>query len=301
APTGASGSGRGDRGRPTHRSLRRLPGAAGRAAVGPGQPEDPGAGGGAAAGRGGGGRLRPPGDPAGRPVRAAPGGLRGPAYRADLGRGARGAARLPAGPAGGGRGRGGGVRAGAAGPGAGPRRVRAAAPGRRGRPAVAGARRLPRAGRARPVDGPAADGAPARPGRGAGTRGATGARGVDRRAPRARRRGPTQPSVPGREVAMAAGGAAGTRRGDHETPLRRLVRRLTQTEEQRDAELLRREATRAGYRLARDCTRGQFVTLAGRLRTVTYSPRTQQPALEAELYDGTGSVTLVWLGRRSIV
>ncbi|HLV57674.1 MAG TPA: OB-fold nucleic acid binding domain-containing protein [Natronosporangium sp.] len=100
---------------------------------------------------------------------------------------------------------------------------------------------------------------------------------------------------------MAAGGAAGTRRGDHETPLRRLVRRLTQTEEQRDAELLRREATRAGYRLARDCTRGQFVTLAGRLRTVTYSPRTQQPALEAELYDGTGSVTLVWLGRRSIV
>lgn len=100
---------------------------------------------------------------------------------------------------------------------------------------------------------------------------------------------------------MAVGGAAGTRRGERETPLRRLVRRLTQTEEQRDAERLRREAALAGCGLARDCARGQFVTLSGRLRTVTYSPRTHQPALEAELYDGTGSVTLVWLGRRSIL
>src|SRR5690606_31349904 len=108
------------------------------------------------------------------------------------------------------------------------------------------------------------------------------------------------PPGSGREVAMAAGGAAGTRRGGHLAPLRRFVRRLTQTEEQREAERLRRAATRAGCGLASDCARGQLVTLSGRLRTVVYAPRTHQPALEAELYDGTGAVTLVWLGRRSI-
>lgn len=38
----------------------------------------------------------------------------------------------------------------------------------------------------------------------------------------------------------------------------------------------------------------------GTLRTVTLRPRAGLPALEAELYDGTGPLTLVWLGRRRI-
>lgn len=40
--------------------------------------------------------------------------------------------------------------------------------------------------------------------------------------------------------------------------------------------------------------------MAGTLRTVTLRPRGGNPALEAELYDGTGVVNLVWLGRRRI-
>lgn len=43
-----------------------------------------------------------------------------------------------------------------------------------------------------------------------------------------------------------------------------------------------------------------LVTVAGTLRTVTLRPRGGVPALEAELYDGTGSITLLWLGRRRI-
>ncbi|HWJ83418.1 MAG TPA: OB-fold nucleic acid binding domain-containing protein [Nocardioides sp.] len=42
------------------------------------------------------------------------------------------------------------------------------------------------------------------------------------------------------------------------------------------------------------------VRLRGTLRTVTLRPRGGVPALEAELYDGTGVLTLVWLGRRRI-
>ncbi|GIG24398.1 OB-fold nucleic acid binding domain-containing protein [Cellulomonas denverensis] len=42
------------------------------------------------------------------------------------------------------------------------------------------------------------------------------------------------------------------------------------------------------------------VKLAGVLRSVVLRPREGVPALEAELYDGSGTVELVWLGRREI-
>lgn len=42
------------------------------------------------------------------------------------------------------------------------------------------------------------------------------------------------------------------------------------------------------------------VSLRGTLRTVTLRPRGGVPALEAELDDGSGVITLVWLGRRRI-
>ena len=42
------------------------------------------------------------------------------------------------------------------------------------------------------------------------------------------------------------------------------------------------------------------VKLRGVLRTVTLRPRAGVPALEAELDDGSGVITVVWLGRRRI-
>lgn len=84
------------------------------------------------------------------------------------------------------------------------------------------------------------------------------------------------------------------------SPWQRMVRRFTATEHQLEAERLRHDATRSGCVLAGDCERGQLVNLTGRLQTVVYTPRTNLPTLEAELYDGSGTVTLVWLGRRRI-
>jgi len=39
---------------------------------------------------------------------------------------------------------------------------------------------------------------------------------------------------------------------------------------------------------------------AGVLRSVVLRPREGVPTVEAELYDGSGSIDLVWLGRRTI-
>ena len=39
---------------------------------------------------------------------------------------------------------------------------------------------------------------------------------------------------------------------------------------------------------------------SGVLRAVTYRPATAKPVLVGQLFDGTGSVDLVWIGRRSI-
>ncbi len=87
---------------------------------------------------------------------------------------------------------------------------------------------------------------------------------------------------------------------ERQSPLRRFFRRLTASEAELDAEELQRDSTKSGCTLAGNVRRGQLVSVTGRLRTVVYTPRTNLPTLEADLYDGSDVVTLVWLGRRQI-
>ena len=84
------------------------------------------------------------------------------------------------------------------------------------------------------------------------------------------------------------------------TGLRRFFERLTASEDELQAEELQRESAECGAIPVGECTRGQVVSVSGRLRTVAYTPRTNLPTLEADLYDGSDVVTLVFLGRRSI-
>jgi hypothetical protein len=86
----------------------------------------------------------------------------------------------------------------------------------------------------------------------------------------------------------------------HPSGLRKLLRRLTASASELEAEELQRETAASGCTPAREARRGQQVTVTGRLRTVVYTPRTNLPTLEADLYDGSDVVTLVWLGRRHI-
>jgi hypothetical protein len=88
---------------------------------------------------------------------------------------------------------------------------------------------------------------------------------------------------------------------DERTGLRRFFDRLTASEQQLEAEELQRDVAKCGAMPAGQCRRGQIVSVSGRLRTVAYTPRTNLPTLEADLYDGSDVVTLVFLGRRSIV
>lgn len=81
---------------------------------------------------------------------------------------------------------------------------------------------------------------------------------------------------------------------------RRLVRKLTSDVDELDASDLTEKAEASGAQRACDCKCGQEVTVLGRLRSVELRPLDTAATLEAELFDGTEGVTLVWLGRRRI-
>ncbi|MEU6127943.1 OB-fold nucleic acid binding domain-containing protein [Saccharopolyspora sp. NPDC047091] len=80
----------------------------------------------------------------------------------------------------------------------------------------------------------------------------------------------------------------------------RLMRRLTSDVAELDADDLSERAQADGAQRACDCRCGQEAVVLGRLRSVDMSPKNSAPTLEAELFDGTEGVTLVWLGRRRI-
>jgi RecJ-like exonuclease len=88
---------------------------------------------------------------------------------------------------------------------------------------------------------------------------------------------------------------------DRPPALQRFLRRLFASPEELDAEDLRRGVVDSGSTQVSDARAGDLVTVTGRLRTVVYTPRTTLPTLEADLYDGSDMVRLVWLGRRQIV
>ncbi len=81
---------------------------------------------------------------------------------------------------------------------------------------------------------------------------------------------------------------------------RRLTRRLTEDLDQLDADEMAETADASGACRASDCARGDEVTMLGRLRSVEACPKAAGAAMEAEFFDGTDTVTLVWIGRRRI-
>ncbi|MHA7133163.1 OB-fold nucleic acid binding domain-containing protein [Oerskovia turbata] len=59
-------------------------------------------------------------------------------------------------------------------------------------------------------------------------------------------------------------------------------------------------ASQAGCSAVADLANRRRATVSGVMRSVILRPREGVPTVEAELYDGTGSLDLVWLGRRRI-
>lgn len=82
--------------------------------------------------------------------------------------------------------------------------------------------------------------------------------------------------------------------------VKRLLQRIATDTDTMAARELDAARSELGATAIADCTNRSYVRVAGSIRTVTLRPRGGVPALEAELYDGSGIVELVWLGRRRI-
>ena len=85
-----------------------------------------------------------------------------------------------------------------------------------------------------------------------------------------------------------------------ENMLQRALRRFTSSNAELESEELQRNVREEGAMPSEECEDRQRVQLTGTVSTVTINPRAGHPALEVELRDGSGAVTLVWLGRRQI-
>ncbi len=82
--------------------------------------------------------------------------------------------------------------------------------------------------------------------------------------------------------------------------LKSAMSRLAMNSAEFDAEKLARDVDELSAQHLCDCKPGDEVTVLGTISSITVRPRGVALAFEAELYDGSGRVRLVWLGRRDI-
>jgi len=82
--------------------------------------------------------------------------------------------------------------------------------------------------------------------------------------------------------------------------LRRALARFTAPQDVVHADEEREQAVRLGGTPIAQLRAREPAQVCGTLRAVTLRPRAGVPALVAELYDGSGSLSVVWLGRRQI-
>jgi hypothetical protein len=105
----------------------------------------------------------------------------------------------------------------------------------------------------------------------------------------------SRPAAPAAPVAAAPGRPAP---GDGS-----LLDRLSTSREELQAAEMQAEITQAalpGCIPIAQTKHREVVDVTGTLRTVTLRPRGPSLTMEADLWDGTGNITLVWLGRRDI-
>ncbi len=82
--------------------------------------------------------------------------------------------------------------------------------------------------------------------------------------------------------------------------LRKAFRRLSASPEDLDATDIRKHCNMHALTPIADVKDRELVTVGGTVKEVALAPRAGVPTLEAVIYDGTGTVTVVWLGRRRL-
>lgn len=96
------------------------------------------------------------------------------------------------------------------------------------------------------------------------------------------------------------GGSTGNGRERSGGRFRRALRRLSPAQQDRAGSDVRAGREDSITVPIADCADRERVELRGEIGTVGVSPDPDKPALEVELADGSGTVTLIWLGRRRI-
>ena len=80
----------------------------------------------------------------------------------------------------------------------------------------------------------------------------------------------------------------------------RVTARLSRTELEFEARELQEDTGRLGATPIAELADRSDAVVCGSVRSVTLRPRVNVPALVVELYDGSKTLNLVWLGRRRI-
>ncbi|HVU74735.1 MAG TPA: OB-fold nucleic acid binding domain-containing protein [Mycobacteriales bacterium] len=83
-------------------------------------------------------------------------------------------------------------------------------------------------------------------------------------------------------------------------PLRRALHRLVASEAELEGEDLQEQARDVGATPVRGCSERGKVCVMGSVRSTQVDCRGGSPVFEVELYDGTGTATLVFLGRKRV-
>ena len=99
---------------------------------------------------------------------------------------------------------------------------------------------------------------------------------------------------------VSPGGAGPDASTPRKPGLGRVLRRLAAGTETSPGAELRAEVSEAGATPIAQCHDRDWVDVTGTLRSVTLQPHGDTLTLEADLWDGTGGLTLVWLGRHEI-
>ncbi|HVV29779.1 MAG TPA: OB-fold nucleic acid binding domain-containing protein [Mycobacteriales bacterium] len=78
------------------------------------------------------------------------------------------------------------------------------------------------------------------------------------------------------------------------------IRRLLASDSDLEAEDLQEQARAEGATAVTACQCGSEVCVAGTVRAVRLAPLAGAPTFEVDLYDGSGTIRLVFLGRRTV-
>ena len=85
-----------------------------------------------------------------------------------------------------------------------------------------------------------------------------------------------------------------------ENRFRKALHRLTASDDEREAETLQEQAIREGAEAVGRCHLGEQACVSGEVRSTRIDSRGGSPELQVELFDGTGTLSVRFLGRRQV-